>query len=129
MLEWEILRKLSDLTYEIKDCKTCKTKIVHVDQLKQFLDEDYEGKNCLQVTVRLTILANLNIIPDLVLSLNPQYSFIKQQLFICLLSGRGYIYLYLMCIVNMLCTSKLFTFKYIHVTIKSLSLFIREGIQ
>ena len=48
---------------------------------------------------------------------------------ICLLSARRYIYLFLMCIVNMLCTSKLFTFKYIHVTIKSLSLFIREGIQ
>ena len=35
-VSFEILRKRSDLTYEIKDCKTRKTKIhvVHVDHLK-----------------------------------------------------------------------------------------------
>lgn len=42
---YEIIRKISEITYEIKDCKTLKTKIVHVDHLKQFSTEEREEQH------------------------------------------------------------------------------------
>lgn len=42
---YEIIRKISEITYEIKDCKTLKTKIVHVDHLKQFSTEEKEEQH------------------------------------------------------------------------------------
>jgi hypothetical protein len=42
---YEISQKLSNITYEIWDCKTSKSKIVHVHHLKQFTSEEFEEQN------------------------------------------------------------------------------------
>lgn len=42
---YEIIRKISEIAYEIKACQTLKTKIVHVDHLKQLSSEEKEEQH------------------------------------------------------------------------------------